>query len=74
MEEFNRTDDFSVSAPNRTDHNLNGNFAAASMVKVNIHPTRTPILYGSAERALSLTLEASGAIELRKKIVATALP
>jgi hypothetical protein len=55
IEDLDRTDNFTLSAANRTDTNLHGNPVATSMVKVNFRPARTPLRQGTAERAVSLT-------------------
>jgi hypothetical protein len=74
IEDLDRTDDFTLSAPNRTDADLHGNPVATSMVKVNVCPMRTPIHDGTAERAFFLTEQAPGVIDVHQNVVGTACP
>jgi hypothetical protein len=73
-EDLDRTDNFTVSARNWTDTNLHGDPVAKFMVKINVRPTRPTIRYGTAERALSLTEQAPGVVDVHQDVVGTAFP
>jgi hypothetical protein len=73
-EDLDRTHNFTVSARNCADTNLHGDPVAAFMVKINVRPTRTTIRYGTAERALSLTEQAPGVVDVHQDVVGTAFP
>ena len=71
-EDLDRTDNFTVSARNWANTNLHGDPVATFMVKINVQPARTTIRYGTAERALSLTEQAPGVVDVHQDVVGTA--
>jgi len=73
-EDLDHTDNFTVSARNWADTNLHGDPVATFMVKINLRPMRTTIRHDTAERALSLTEQASGVVDVHQDVVGTAFP
>jgi len=74
IEDLDHTDNFTVSARNWADTNLHGNPVATFMVKIDFRPMRAPIRDDTAERALSLTEQAPGVVDVHQDVVATAFP
>jgi hypothetical protein len=74
IEDLDHADDFTVSARNWADTNLHGDPVATFMVKINVGPMRTTIRYDTAERALSLTEQAPGVVDVHQDVVGTAFP
>jgi hypothetical protein len=74
IEDFDRTDDFAVTALNRTDPNLHGYPVAIFMVKVNLRATRKTIPDGAAERACSITEAAPGLVNVHEEVIGAAFP
>jgi|SRR5208337_2076309 len=74
IEDLDPTGNFTVSARNWADTNLHGDPVAMFMVKVNLRPTRTTTRYGTAERAVDITEQAPGVVDVHQDHVGTAGP
>jgi hypothetical protein len=74
IEDLDRTYNFAVSAPNRTNTNLYGNSVATLMAKVYFCPMGTPVRDGFAEWAVSHTEEAPRRVNVHQEVVGAAFP
>jgi hypothetical protein len=73
IEDFDRSCNFTILGSDRTSTHLDRNSVATLVVKVNVRPTRTPILHSTAERAVSLTEKAPAFVNMHEEIVGAAL-
>jgi hypothetical protein len=73
IEDFDGSSNFTILGSDRTSTHFHRNSVATLVVKVNLRPTRSPILHSTAERAVSLTEETPTFINMHKKVVRAAL-